>query len=504
MAERSGFYPSNPSAGIINEYTGYEIGLNIYRDIVSNGIFHKTSTALQVLQSTGLQVVLKPGRGMFLNLWYENTEDIVFTLDGQSSLDRIDLIVIEANKTPNVLRSYAKVVKGTPSATPVAPTLIDTDDIKQYPLAAIRIRAGVTTITQSAIQDLRGIEPTLWVHGVIDQLDTTTLFNQFTTAFWEWFDNIKDTLSTTTLMRKFTGYTYSTIENQSEITVPIAEYNSVLDILQVHIEGRILREGVDYVKNGFTGITLRNPLPVINTQIYFEIFKSVDGSDAESIASLLYQLQDRVDVSIVTSNDGTDKIVVVNNLATEVLNAGVGFHTLQVPNTIANMPVDGKTWRGYASFNSATKGYIVLVSEDGDVYTINYNDGLWHPWRCIYQHNVKMLYSHPTGSWVNADTTIPLTKALSNCANGCILHFAVYGSIDEMNFHYHLPKVRYNGSSWNGQSICIEMPYAFSADGATRSTCMKKLYIYEDKITGYAGNALGVNANMVLVGVSEY
>lgn len=503
MSERSGFYPSNPKANIFREYKGYEIGDNIYQDIVSNGVFARQSDFLQVFATTGMQVKVNPGRGIFYNLWYENTEDIIFTLDGQSSLNRIDLIVIEANRSPNVLRSYAKVVKGTPSATPVEPEILDNEFIKQYPLAAVRITGGITTITQSAITDKRGIAPTLWVTGVIDQLDTTTLWNQFTTAFWEWFTNVKDTLSTTTLMRKFTGAVYTTNANQVDIEIPIPEYNSVLDILQVHIEGRILREGVDYFKNGFTGITLSTALPLTNTQVYFEIFKSVDGSDAESIASLLYQLQDRVNVSIVTKSDGTDKIVVVSNLAQEVLNAGVGFHTIYVPNTIANMPVENKVWRGVASFSSATRGYILLTNDEGDVYIINHINGSWYPWRCLYKHNVNFVYTS-TGNFANANFNIPLSKALSNCANGLVFHFAKYGNTNDMNFHYHLPKVRFDKTKWNGQNICIEMPYEFSEDGNTRNTCMKKFTIYDNQITGFVANALGTSANMVLVGISEY
>lgn len=502
MAERSGFYPSNPEFNINNEYTGYEIGQRIYKNLVSNGIFKNASDELQVVATTGLTVKLRPGEGLFLHQWYYNDADILFTLDGESSLDRIDLIVIEANKSPNVLKTYAKVIKGTPSATPVEPELIDSEFIKQYPIAAVKITAGLTTITQSAIEDKRGMAPTLWVTGVVDQLDTTTLWTQFTAAFWEWFGNLKETLATTTILRKYTGYTHTTSENQKDIPINVSGYNSVLDILQVHVEGRILREGVDYIKNGFTGITLALPLPVVNTQVYFEVFKSVDGSDAESIADLLYQLQNIVNVSKVTKDNGTDKLVIVSNLAQEVLNAGVGFHTIYIPATVSGMPVDNKIWRGFASFTSATTGYIYIISQDGDVYTINYN-GSWSAWRCLYQHNIKMLYSHPTGNLLNGSTTIPLGKNISDCPNGIVLHFAKYGSLNNMNFAYHLPKVRYTGAKWNGENICIQMPYEYTTTGVG-SVCYKKITVYDNQINGFEGNTLGGSNNMVLVGISEY
>lgn len=498
MAERSGFYPSNPDAKIINEYTGFEIG-NVYKRIISNGVFANNngtpSDDLQVLHEGGLSVKLNPGEGIFLNQWYINDEAITFTLDSETTLNRIDLIVIEANKTASVLSTKAKLIKGTPAAVPVAPTLVDSELVKQYPVASIKVTAGVAAITQSSITDLRGQEPTLWITSVIQQVDTTALFKQFETGFFEWFDNVKETLATTTLMRKYTGYTNSITADQTEFTVPIDQYNSVLDILQVHVEGRILREGVDYVKNGLTGITLMTGLAVPGTLVYMEIFKSVDGSDAQSIAELLYQLEDRVDASIVTSNTGTDKLIVEAAFGTEILNAGVGFHTLFVPSNILGLPLLGKVWRGFSSFTSATRGYVLIVSEDGDTYTINY-DGEWGTWKALYQNTKNMLYLSGSGNVLAATGTVTPTKSLSNCANGWVLHFD--------NFHYHLPKVRYDGSKWSGQYVLIEIPYAMSDDGATRQTCMKKIIITDKTISGVEANVLSVNAGVKLWGISEY
>lgn len=419
MAEKSGFYPSNEKLGIKNEYTGYEFG-NLYKHLISNGVFATQqgtpSNYLQVVASSGLVVNVLPGAGIFDGQWYELDTNKPLTLDGENSLNRIDLIVIEVNKSPNVLKTEAKVIKGVAAAVPSVPTLVDTEYVKYYPIAEVLITAGVPTITQSSITDLRGIAPTLWITSLIQQLDTSTLWNQFSTAFAEWFANVKETLISSTLMRKYTGHTYSITENQKEIEVPIAQYNSVIDILQVHIEGRILREGVDYVKNGLTGITLTLGLPVVNTLVYFEIFKSVDGSDAESIAQLLYNLEDRVDA--------------------------------------------------------------------------------------ISQTNV--LYTTATGNWVRADAVITPLKKLSQCKTGYVLHFAKYGDIDNMIHHYHLPKVRYNGTYWTGQNVVIDMPHNFSDDGNTLTWCMKKLCVYDDKITGYAANAVGNSLDMVLVAITEY
>lgn len=498
MAERSGFYPSNPSLGINNEYLGYEMG-NLYRRVLSNGVFANNdgtpSNDLQVLASTGLNVTLKAGMGIFLNQWYINDSDITFTLDAETSGNRIDLIVIEANKTETVLTTKAKLIKGTPATVPTAPELIFNDTVAQYPVAQINVTARVNTITQSSIKDLRGTAPTLWITSLIQQVDTSVLMAQFDDAFWSWFKNVKETLATTTLIRKYTGYVNSTSANQTVFAVPISQYNSVLDILQVHIEGRILREGVDYEKDGTRGIILTTALPVVGTLLYFEVFKSIDGSDAETYVQRLYALEQRVDKSIITNDNGADKLTIVNSFGSEILSKGVGFHTLYVPSTITGLPVSGKVWRGWSSFTSANKGYVVVINEDGDTYTINYDNG-WKVWRSLYQHNKSLLYTSPEGNVLAATSTVAPVKSLSNCANGWVLHFN--------NFHYHVPKVRYDGSKWNGEYVLVEIPYNMSADGTTRQTGMKKIVLTDTTISGVEANVLGVNEGIKLFGITEY
>jgi hypothetical protein len=486
MAEKSGFYPSNASAGISNKYKGFDF-INVYKNIISNGIFANVGNMLKVESTGGMNIVVKSGEGIFLNQWYVNDEDLPFVIDTDSS-NRIDYVVIETNKTASVLKTYARVIKGQSATNPVAPSLIDTDTVKQYPIAKVYVTAGVSTITQSSITDMRGKKPTLWVTGIVDQIDTSTLYDQYQTAFWEWFDNVKETLVTTTLMRKYTGVVYSTSEGQRDFTVPISQYNSVLDILQVHVEGRILRENVDYVKNGLNSVTLTNALPIVGTQVYFEIFKSVDGSDAETYVERLYALEQRVSNSQVTADNGSDKYIIDGSFGAEVLSNGVGFHTLFVPNTITGLPLDTKEWRGWSSFTSANKGYVLLISEDGDVYIINYNNG-WGTWKALYQHNKKPLYMASSGNVLASTSGISPTKPLSRCANGWVLHFD--GS------HYHLPKVRYDGSAWSGQTIYVQC-YAAGV------SFVKQIIVSDTSITGVDSNAEGNGTNVRLWGITEY
>ena len=54
-----------------------------------------------------------------------------------------------------------------------------------------------------------------------------------------------------------------------------------------------LIQGVDYTKNNNTQITLTKPL-CAGASVEFEIFKSIDGSDAETVVQQVYQLQTRI------------------------------------------------------------------------------------------------------------------------------------------------------------------------------------------------------------------
>ena len=110
-------------------------------------------------------------------LYVDNPQTL--TLDsGDNLLPRIDKIVIRLDKINREI--VLAVKKGTPATNPVAPNLQRDNDIYELGLANVRVNVGATNITQSNITDLRlnsnecGI-----VKGTIEEIDTTTLFNQY-------------------------------------------------------------------------------------------------------------------------------------------------------------------------------------------------------------------------------------------------------------------------------------------------------------------------------------
>lgn len=165
-----------------------------YKDIVSNGVFPNPSTQLQVFASSGMTVSVSAGGGLFGNGWAYNEATTLLTLNqAEATLPRIDAIVLRRDESEAVRDSVLMVKKGTPSQSPVRPEMVRDDYVNEYCLATIMIPAKTTVITDSMITDTRPDTTVCgWVTGLIDQVDTTTLFNQWQSAYEEQYEVFMD------------------------------------------------------------------------------------------------------------------------------------------------------------------------------------------------------------------------------------------------------------------------------------------------------------------------
>lgn len=207
---------SGPFDGIDRSWKAEDFA-NYFASFIANGVFPNPSTGLQVYESLNMTVTVKPGKGWINGYFIVNDGDYNLPLaNADGVLNRIDRIVMRyenANRQINIL-----VKQGTFASTPVAPTLQRDADYYELALADVYVGKGVTAITQSNITDQRlntsvcGI-----VKGLIDQVDTTTIFNQYQSwyqqvtgstqaeidawqaqqeqAFNDWFATVQNTLS---------------------------------------------------------------------------------------------------------------------------------------------------------------------------------------------------------------------------------------------------------------------------------------------------------------------
>ncbi|MFJ7888394.1 hypothetical protein ACIQYL_09920 [Lysinibacillus xylanilyticus] len=156
-----------------------------FATFIGNGVFPNPSTNLQVVANTNMTVTVKPGTGWIDGYFLYSDSDHILKLDiADGVLKRIDRIVMRLNHLTRQIDIVVK--KGTFSSSPVAPTLQRDTDYVELALADVLINNGATQITQANITDQR-LNKTVCgiVHGTVDQVDTTTIFNQYQAWFKE-------------------------------------------------------------------------------------------------------------------------------------------------------------------------------------------------------------------------------------------------------------------------------------------------------------------------------
>ena len=264
--------------------------------LISNGVFATPTNAMQVQAATGMVVNVSPGWGFINCKWVKNDNLYPLTVDASDIiLNRIDRVVLRLDTSLSYRNISIQIKNGTAAANPTPPELTRNGDIYELSLAQIYVGAGVEEITQAEITDERpDVNVCGFITGLIDQIDTTNLFAQFTSAFTQWFDEIKDIVKHTTIVIQYHSKYDTTTAEESTIPIQIPEYNETLDILYVYINGLKLVPNVDYTING-DNIELTDALTVIGTPVEFEVIKSVDTEEAESIVTTILQLYNKVE-----------------------------------------------------------------------------------------------------------------------------------------------------------------------------------------------------------------
>lgn len=252
--------------------------------LITSGVFPNPSTNLQVIAAEGMTINVLPGRGIIDCRWIDNDANEPLTVSPSGVLmDRIDAVVMVLDLNDNVRNCHLAIKTGTQAENPVAPTMERGTYIQEYCLAHIRVRALAEEITQADITDTRA-DTTIcgWVTGLIEQVDTSSLFiqwqdayNQYykdaTAAFANWFNAIKDTLTTVKMIRKAAGAYTTATDGESVIPISV-DYIHGVDILNVYISGLATIPDREYTIDAAT-MTITLALPVdIGTEIMFEVY----------------------------------------------------------------------------------------------------------------------------------------------------------------------------------------------------------------------------------------
>lgn len=200
MAMRYGFFDSEITGEdeegqpIFDRAENAEFVSKIFSALVTNGVYADPADNFAVRASSGMNITVKAGRGFVNGRFAWTEQDTTLTLStANSALSRIDAVVLRLSMTDRTISLAIKA--GTPASPPFTPSLTRTADIYELRLANISVGAGAKAIKQADITDTRydttqcGI-----VTGMIDQIDTTSLFAQYDDQFKTWFENLENTL----------------------------------------------------------------------------------------------------------------------------------------------------------------------------------------------------------------------------------------------------------------------------------------------------------------------
>lgn len=191
---------------------------SIFDGIIRDGVFQHIGTAMMVEESEGMTVNVGIGRAWFNHTWTLNDAPLPLTVPlSEVILNRIDAIVLEVDARESVRENSIKIVKGVPASSPKNPTLLKTNDCWQYPLAYIRVDAGVTVIRQANITNCVGTSACPFITAPLEMMsidalvaqwgdqweiffaqiqhDTADMQQQANKTFAEWFARMKDQLT---------------------------------------------------------------------------------------------------------------------------------------------------------------------------------------------------------------------------------------------------------------------------------------------------------------------
>lgn len=257
MAIRSGFFNSING----DRKYGAERFAEYFASFIGNGVFPNPSNNLQVLSNDDMTVTVKAGKAWINGYILINDDDYILEIEpADGVLNRIDRIVARYDVIDREIRLEVK--KGQFASSPVAPELQRDADAYELGLADIYISAGTTSITQANITDLRlSTEYCGIVHGVVDQVDTEVLFQDYQA----WIAQKKDEFNKDLVDYKTSKqsdldnwYNITTAEFENAFT---AWFNSIQNILDENVAGNLLSM-INDVRTDLENFSVTLPLDV--------------------------------------------------------------------------------------------------------------------------------------------------------------------------------------------------------------------------------------------------
>lgn len=195
MAEKSGFFNARETEGgtYDREYDAEQFA-EYFANFISNGVYANPANQLKVVfddsPSKPFVVIVRKGKAYIDGYWYELTEDMEVTIPANTKSYAIkDVVCCTLDKTE---RKVSIILKE--DVTSDYPTNNNTQH--DLVLSTLLVQPNASKLNAEDITDKRPDKTYCgFVTGVIDQIDTTELFQQYDETFQTWFNEIKDQLT---------------------------------------------------------------------------------------------------------------------------------------------------------------------------------------------------------------------------------------------------------------------------------------------------------------------
>lgn len=402
MAETSGFF----NAEMIEDDGSTTYDRIYYADqfayyfskFISNGVYINPATQLKVTSKGELKLNVAVGDAFINGYWYKNDENFELQLaQANGSLPRIDRIVLRWDSLTRYIN--LAILQGNPAATPSAKNLTRNADTWELGLADVYIERGVLSISDANITDLRPDRTYCgYVAGVVNQIDTTNLFAQFTDAFEQYYEKQVTTSDkfSSDLAKKYNDYAVLAETNFGKwMTDTKGDFDTWYETIQAMLsdeEAVKLANQIAELKKQFQLLALRG----LKTDL-FEL-ASNDGSvfteNAQNAYVFLKQIYGKSelvnDAFISVGESGTlefDSVDATNeNVSSAKLTTGMPLRGFIIDDvSVANYTdANGKHWL-CDSIELSVDGYWYCIKRVGSILSYN-------------SEAVGNIYKTPTGT----------------------------------------------------------------------------------------------------------
>lgn len=196
MAEKSGFFNAREAEdGTYDREYDAEQFAEYFANFISNGVYANPANQLKVVfddsPSKPFVVIVRKGKAYIDGYWYELTEDMEITIPVNTKAyivkDVIRCTLDKAERKVSIVLEE-DVISDHPTNNNNRHDLI---------LSTIIVQPNASRLNAEDITDKRPDKTYCgFVTGVIDQIDTTELFQQYDETFQTWFNEMKGQLST--------------------------------------------------------------------------------------------------------------------------------------------------------------------------------------------------------------------------------------------------------------------------------------------------------------------